>query len=204
MLTSKELVANAIAYLQKSTCYLKGFWCQYMSTAEYNRVLKMYPDNAKYNNQRYCNTDVYAADCICFLKNLIAGGTVNRRLSYQQMAAGPLGDCNNQTFYNSLYDLCSPVGAPAGYGLATTGHAALCIGNDQWIDFNFTNGGQNGLKLHTGFSGTNFRCGKIPGIDYNQPAPAPSTGSAEEFRDYLIKNAETIITSAYNKWKGGN
>lgn len=197
-MTSKELVANAVAYLQKTTCYEKGFWCQYMSTAEYNRVLKMYPKNAAYHNEKYCNTDVYAADCICWMKQLLNGGSVNRRLSYQQLAAGPLGDCDNQTFYNKLYDLRSPAGAPAGYGLATTGHAALCIGNDQWLDFNYS-GSQNGIALHTGFSGTNFRCGKIPGIEY---AAAPAN-TAEDFKNWLLKNSAQIINNLYDSYERG-
>jgi len=183
-LTSKELVANAVAYLQKTTCYLRGFWCQYDSTTEYNRVLQMYPKNASYNNQHYCNTDVYAADCLCFIKQLLGGGTVYKRLSYAQMAANPVGDCDNKTFYNKLYDLRNPVGAPAGYGLATEGHAALCIGNDQWIDFNYS-GSQNGIALHTGFSGTSFRCGKIPGITYEEPAPTPAVNEKEVIDRFL-------------------
>lgn len=183
-LTSKELVANAVAYLQTTTCYLRGFWCQYDSTTEYNRILQMYPKNASYNNQHYCNTDVNAADCICWIKQLLAGGKVGKRLSYQQMAANPVGDCDNKTFFNKLYDLRSPVGAPAGYGLATEGHAALCIGGDQWLDFNYS-GSQNGIKLHTGFSGTSFRCGKIPGIVYEEPAPTPAVNEKEVIDRFL-------------------
>lgn len=183
-LTSKELVANAVAYLQKTTCYEKGFWCQRMTTAEYDRILKMYPENNKYGNEFMIDSDVYAADCICWIKQLLGGGTVNRRLSYAEMASNPLGDCNNKTFFNKLYDLRSPVGAPAGYGLATEGHAALCIGGDQWLDFNY-NISQNGIRLHTGFSGTNFRCGKIPGIVYEEPAPTPAVNEKEVIDRFL-------------------
>lgn len=184
---NKELVANAVAYLQKKTCYEKGFWCQYMSTAEYNRVLAKYPDNAKYKNENLCNTDVYAADCICWIKQLLKGGNVNRRLSYAEMAANPLGDCTNQQFYDALYDCCEPSQALPGYGLATTGHAALYVGNGQWMDYNFT-GSQNGVALHTGFSGTSFKCGKIPGISYENYEPIVDTERAilERFTDWLI------------------
>ena len=184
-LTSKELVANAVAYLQKSTCYLKGFWCQWLTKSEYDRV------NAQYKgaNDKYCNTgligtNVYAGDCICWIKQLLAGGNVNRRLSYTVMASNPLGDCTNKQFYDKLYDLRSPAGAPAGYGLATEGHAALCIGGDQWLDFNYT-GSQNGIRLHTGFSGTNFRCGKIPGVVYEEPAPTPAVNEKEVIDRFL-------------------
>lgn len=184
---NKELVANAVAYLQKKTCYEKGFWCQYMSTAEYQRVLQKYPDNAKYKNENLCNTDVYAADCICWIKQLLKGGNVNRRLSYAEMAANPLGDCTNKQFYDALYDCCEPSQALPGYGLATTGHAALYVGNGQWMDYNFT-GSQNGVALHTGFSGTSFKCGKIPGISYENDEPIVDTERAilERFTDWLI------------------
>ena len=190
-MTNKELVANAVAYLQKRTCYEKGFWCQYMSTAEYNRVLAKYPDNAKYKNESLCNTDVYAADCICWIKQLLNYGSVNRRLSYQEMAANPVGDCTNKQFYDMLYDCCEPSKAMPGYALATTGHAALYVGNGQWMDFNFTSG-QNGVALHTGFSGTSFKCGKIPGIAYESPEPVQ-----DEVKDFLAWTANYL----YNLWK---
>lgn len=171
-MTSRELVQNASAYLSKVTCYLKGCWGQKLTQSVYQDKLRQYPENTKYNNAKYVGTDAYPFDCICFIKSLIAGGTVNNRLNYTQLSAGPLGDCTNQKFYDSLYD-CVPVqNAPAGYGLATTGHAALCLGNNQWIDVNFS-GNQNGAGVHSGWSGTNFKCGKIPGITYEEPAPSP-------------------------------
>lgn len=176
---NKELVANATAYLQKITCYEKGFWCQRMTQSEYDYKLKQYPENKKYGNEKYINTDVYAADCICWLKQLINGGNVNRRLSYAELCSGPLGDCTNKQFYDALYDCCEPSQAMPGYALATTGHAALYVGNGQWMDFNYTSG-QNGVALHTGFAGTNFKCGKIPGIAYENPEPVQ-----DEVTDFL-------------------
>lgn len=186
-MTNSELVANAVAYLQVTTCYEKGFWCQYMSQAEYDRILKMYPGNNTYGNEKYINTGVFAADCICWIKQLLGSGTVTRRLSYQQMTANPLGDCDNRKFYDSLYDCCEPSLALPGYGLATTGHAALYVGNGQWMDFNYS-GSQNGAALHTGFSGTSFKCGKIPGISYENDEPIIDTERAilERFTDWLI------------------
>ena len=121
------------------------------------------------------------------------GGTITRRLSYAQMAANPLGDCPNSDpingtgFYEKLYDCCEPSQALPGYGLATTGHAALYVGNGQWMDFNYTTG-QNGVALHTGFSGTSFKCGKIPGISYENDEPIVDTERAilERFTNWLI------------------
>ena len=193
---STELVANAIAYLQVTTCYDKGFWCQSMTQSEYDRILKMYPDNAKYGNAKYIGSNVYAADCICFIKQLLGGGTVNKRLTYGQMAANPVGDCTNQGFYNKLYDCCAPDQAMPGYGLATTGHAALYIGNGQWVDFNY-NGSQNGIKLHTGFAGTNFKCGKIPGVAYESPDPEPKPEPIVKTEKEIIDGFLAFLRDSY-------
>lgn len=192
-MTNKEIVANAIEYLNQSTCYAKGFWCQYFSSPEYDRVNAQYKGaNDKYNNTKYIGTNVYAADCICWLKQLLNGGKVGRRLSYAQMAANPLGDCTNQEFYDKLYDCCEPSQAKPGYGLATTSHAALYIGNGQWLDYNFS-GDQNGIKLHTGFSGTNFKCGKIPGVSYESDEPIIDTE-----REILLNFCEFLVNMYLN------
>lgn len=187
-MTNKELVANAVEYLNKSTCYLKGFWCQWLTKAEYDRVNTQYKGaNDKYNNTGKIGTNAYAADCICWIKQLLAGGRVNRRLTYSEMASNPVGDCTNETFYNKLYDCCEPDQAKPGYALATTGHAALYIGSGQWLDYNYTTG-QNGIALHTGFAGTKFKCGKIPGISYEDDTPIVDTERAilTSFCDWLI------------------
>ena len=74
-MTNKELVKNAIEYLNQSTCYLKGFWCQYLSKPEYDRINAQYKGaNDKYNNTKYIGTNVYAGDCICWIKQLLGGG----------------------------------------------------------------------------------------------------------------------------------
>lgn len=190
-MTNKELVANAVAYLQKSTCYLKGFWCQWLTKSEYDRVNAQYKGaNDKYGNTGLIGTGAYAADCICWIKQLLAGGNVNRRLSYSEMASNPLGDCTNEAFYNKLYDCCEPDKAMPGYGLATKGHAALYVGNGQWLDYNYTTG-QNGIALHTGFSGTDFKCGKIPGIAYENPEP-------------VVDELQKFFAWAYKKFKEEN
>ena len=190
-MTNKELVANAVAYLQKSTCYLKGFWCQWLTKSEYDRVNAQYKGaNDKYGNTGLIGTNAYAGDCICWIKQLLAGGNVNRRLSYSEMASNPLGDCTNETFYNKLYDCCEPDKAMPGYGLATKGHAALYVGNGQWLDYNYTTG-QNGIALHTGFSGTDFKCGKIPGIAYENPEP-------------VVDELQKFFAWAYKKFKEEN
>ena len=204
-MTGQELANNARGFLNVTTCYLLGFWCQYCSKAEYNRVnaelAKHNKNNDKYNNQKYINTNVYAADCVCFVKGLLGGLKVGNRISYNQMSA-PIGDVTPEDFGKLLYD-CVPPGmnVPAGYGLAKYGHAALSLGNGEWIDFSF-NDYQNGVKLHTGGVPSEYKCGKIPTIDYSdQPTPEPSDAAA--FRDFLISNSSKIISEAYNAWKGG-
>lgn len=182
-MTNKELANAASDYLNVTTCYDKGFWCQYMSKAEYDRVLKMYPANAKYGNDKYINTDVYAADCICWIKQLLANGKVGRRLSYNEMAHNPLGDCTNTKFLSSLYDCITSNEPPAGYGLATESHAALSLGGGAWIDCNFS-GTQNGVQMHTGGIPSYFKAGKIPGVEYDDKEQEREI--LQSFCNYLI------------------
>lgn len=165
-MTNKELANAALDYTKVTTCYLKGFWCQYDSKQEYARVLQMYPDNAKYGNEKYCNTDVYAADCICWIKQLLGSGRVGRRLSYNEMSHNPVGDCTNKQFKAKLYDVIKTSTPPAGYGLATDSHAALSLGDGNWIDCNY-NGSQNGIAVHSGGVPEYFAIGKIPGVEYD-------------------------------------
>lgn len=179
---ASNLCINAKSLLSKTTCYLKGFWGQSLTQAEYDRVLKMYPDNAKYGNSKYIGTDAWAFDCICLVKFLLAIGDGQiKRISYSQMASNPVGDCTTQSFKKKLYDTCSPKDAKAGYGLATDGHAALALGNGMWIDCNYS-GGQNGLVLHTTGIERFDVAGKIPGVEYTKEYP-----EVKDFLDYLYK-----------------
>lgn len=168
MIASDVLCQRAEEYAQALTCYLKGFWCQRLTQAEYDRVLKMYPVNDKYNNERFIGSEVYAADCICWIKQLLGGGSVGHRLSYKEMTSNPLGDCTTQRFKASLTDCIASVEPPAGYGLATDTHAALSLGGGVWIDCNF-DANQNGIAIHTGGVPRQFTAGKIPGVLYEEP-----------------------------------
>ena len=162
-----ELTNNALAYLEHGTCYLKGFWGQSLTQAEYNRVLVYNPSNAKYGNTKYIGTGVYPFDCICFIKALLGGATVDNRITYNQLKANPVGDCNNETFLKMLQNNspCSPKDAKHGYGLATKGHCAIALGNGRWIDANW-NKSQNGVAVHeTGIEMFTV-AGKINGVDY--------------------------------------
>ena len=204
---SSELAARAKAFLNVKTCYLLGFWGQYLSQAEYDRVNRELArsgrSNDKYNNQSLIGTDVYPFDCINFVKGLLGGCTAaGNRISYAQMRKNPVGDCTPEQFLEQLYDRCDPgMNVPAGYGLAKTGHAALSLGDGYWIDVSF-NGSQNGAKLHAGGVPKEYTCGKIPGVEYSsEPVPEPTDAAA--FRDFLISNAGKIIGEAYDAWKGG-
>ena len=187
MISAEQICKNANEYTGVTTCYLKGFWGQPLTEAEYARVLKMYPDNAKYDNGKYVGTNAYAFDCICFIKSLLAGGKVNNRVTYAQLCKTALGDCNTQAFLSSLYDCCDPQNAPAGYGLATSGHAALSLGNGMWIDAN-KNATQNGIKIHTSGIERFTRAGKIKGVNYATPEPVIPTERKvlEDFASWLI------------------
>lgn len=178
MIQVNDLTERAVAFANApySTCYLKGFWGQLLTEAEYNRIGKMYPENFTYHNSKYIGTDVFPFDCICFIKALLAGASVNKRITYTEMAANPLGDCPNSDpvhgtgFLEQLYDCVDPKTAPAGYGLATSGHAALSLGNGKWIDANYGKG-QNGVVIHTSGISMFKKAGKMPGINYESETP---------------------------------
>lgn len=208
---AQELANNAREFLKVQTCYLLGFWAQYCSQAEYDRVnieiARAGKNNDKYGNRKYINSNVYAADCICFVKGLLGGLRVGHRIGYGAMAA-PLGDVTPEEFLKLLYECVSPpetgnyMNVPAGFGLAKPGHAALSLGNGEWIDYSY-NSSQNGVRLHTGGIPKEYRCGKIPGVDYSdQPVPEP--GDAEDFRNYLMEHAPETIAALYEKWRKQN
>lgn len=163
---SKELESRAREYLNVETCYEKGFWCQPMTQTEFDRVARMYPQNRTYGNEKLIGTNVYAADCICWIKQLLGGGHVGRRLSYNEMSHNPVGDCTNKQFKAKLYDVIKTSCPPVGYGLATDSHTALSLGNGDWIDCNYGSG-QNGVQIHSGGVPDSFTIGKIPGVEYD-------------------------------------
>lgn len=188
-MTNRELCDRAKEFANNSTCYLKGFWGQYLSASEYSRVLAMYPVNAKYGNEGYIGTEVFPFDCVCFVKALLGGASVNKRLTYKEMSANPLGDCTCEKYYNSLYDCVEPERAPAGYGLATLSHSAISLGSGCWVDCNFS-GSQNGVVIHTGGIPSYFKAGKIPSIEYESETDESETdesGILHAFADYLIE-----------------
>lgn len=184
-MTNRELAENAYAFATNArTCYLKGGYGQRLTYAEYNRLCTQYPDNAKYKNADKANTDYYPFDCICFVKALTSGLQNGDYLTYNQLKNGPLGDCTNKQFIDGLYDCCAPKDAPAGYGLATSGHAAISLGGGAWIDANFS-GAQNGVQVHTSGIEQFTKAGKIKGVTYND---APITE-----RDTLIKFVTWLV-----------
>lgn len=166
-MTDQELCNIALDFLPLDSCYLKGCWGQELTQAVYDAKLAQYPENANYHNESWIGTDVYPFDCICFIKGITSGATPQNRISYTQLANGPLGDCNNLQFINLLYDQVPASQAPAGYGLASNTHAALSLGGGLWIDCNFDGLTQNGLRLHMTGIGNFPYAGKIPGIDYD-------------------------------------
>ncbi len=197
-------IAESFTHTGIQTCYLKGFWGQRLTQQEYDRVLRMYPENSKYKNEKYIGTDVFPFDCICFVKGILGGCTPNRRISYQQMAKNPIGDCTTETFAEKLYGLVPPgMNVPAGYGISKKGHAALSLGGGRWIDVSFDYSGQNGAMVHTGGIPGNYVCGKIPGVDYSDE-PVPEPGDAEDFRNYLMEHAPETIATLYKKWRKTN
>ena len=183
-MTGEYVASMAEEFSKVLNCYLKGFWGQYMSDAEYKRVLNLYPDNAKYGNQKYVGTDCFAFDCICFVKAILGGATPQSRISYSQMKSNPIGDCDNTKFYKILYD--TDTEPMPGYGIASSKHAGIVLGKNKWIDCNFTNGGQNGLAIHySDPRSLGYKVGKIPGVSYESPVPEPD--EVQDFLNFLYK-----------------
>ena len=166
-MTAKELCIIAESFADAKTCYLKGFWMQYLSRSEYDRILKMYPVNAKYGNDKYIgDKDMYPADCICFIKGILGGARIGNRITYAQMKGNPVGDCTNIQWKEKLQkNPVSVTNAPAGCGLATNNHAGISLGNGRWIDCNFS-GSQNGVAVHTSGIEVFDTAGFIPGVEY--------------------------------------
>lgn len=186
-MTGKELANNAAAFNAVPNFYEYGGWGQTMTREELDRLAAQYPKNKPVN---YNNVGKWGFDCICYIKGLLAGVTVNHHVnSYTEMKSKcPLGDCTNREFKDALYDRCDPMDAPAGYGLATDKHAALSLGSNRWIDANRI-GDQDGIRIHVGIPDY-FIAGKIPGVDYEE---APQTDEVQDF-----------LAWAYNEWRKAN
>ena len=184
-----EYVANMMQLFYKNgTCYLKGGWGQRLSESEYQRLLRQYPDNAKYGNEKYAGTKVRPADCICIVKGITSGATPENDISYTQLKAGPLGDCTNEKFYNMLYDcITDPNDMVPGMAIASTKHAGIVLGVNCWADANYTGAGkQNGIAIHySNPIAAGYRVGKMPGIVYENPVPEPD--DVQDFLSYLYK-----------------
>lgn len=191
-MTGNEVAKVAKEFYAKTTCYLKGAWGQYLSANEYKRLCNLYTSNTKYGNEKYVGTDVYPFDCICFVKAVTSGATPNKRIDYNTLKNGILGDCSNTKFYNDLLYDCVTDGEDvvAGMGIASTKHAGLVLGVNCWIDANFTGSNkQNGLAIHYSDPvSLGYKVGKIKGITYDDK---PETDDVQDFLKFL-----------YNQWKG--
>lgn len=164
-----EFAQTAESFASVLTCYLYGFWGQPLTQEEYNRVNALpaiHGSNNKFGNQKYIGSGVFPFDCINVIKGILGGATTQRRVDYNAIKNCPIGDCTNQEFLDMMKkDNINPKNAKRGMGLATSGHAAIALGDGRWVDANFTNG-QNGVKIHdTGIE--QFTCaGRIPGVEY--------------------------------------
>lgn len=163
-MTNIEYANTAAAFVNVPTFYEYGGWGQEMTKATLDNLAAQYPKNKPVN---YGNVGKWGFDCICFIKGLLSGVTVNHHInSYQEFKTKcPIGDCTNVEFMNKLYDCCEPKNAPAGYGLATKEHAAISLGGGRWIDAN-RNSTQDGVQIHNTGIEQFTKAGKIPGITY--------------------------------------
>lgn len=181
---ASDLVRRAKEYLNVCTCYSKGWWCQNPTVDEWNRINKMY-DNTKYGSLKLIQDgkNPYIADCVCWVKQLLGNGSINNRLSYDQMKNNVtgMGDFNNQKLYDNTVDEKDRL---PGMVVCSTGHCGIYIGkNDQWLDCNFDGKGQNGVALRTGIP-SGYKVGKIKGVDYSEY----EVDEVKDFLDYLYQS----------------
>jgi hypothetical protein len=185
MMTGNEVALRAEEFANALTKYEKGWWGQYPSQAEWNRILRMYPENSTYGNERYIgNSSCFFFDCVCLVKAILGGATVVHRIQYAALANNPMGDCDNKSFLRQIKANggCAPKDAKRGYGLATENHAAIALGNGRWLDCNFIrkNGKvvQDGILIHDTGIEQFIMAGPLTGVDYSSvtPTPAPVVG----------------------------
>lgn len=191
-MTGDEIAKIAREFYSKTTCYLKGAWGQKLTNAEYKRLCNLYSSNTKYGNEKYVGTNVYPFDCICFVKAITSGATPDNRITYTQLKNGILGDCTNQYFYDCLYDcVYDPEEMLAGMGVASTKHAGIVLGENCWIDCNFTGTNkQDGLAIHySNPMASGYKVGKIPKVVY-EDSPVVKD-DVQDFLQFL-----------YEQWKG--
>lgn len=165
---ANDFAVRAEEFSNALTCYLKGFWGQRLSRAEFDRIARMYPENLTYGNEKYIGTDVFPFDCICFVKALLGNASTVNRVPYDAIKNCSIGDIDNPTFLNILKanHPCNPKDAKRGMGLATNKHAGIALGGGKWVDANLTNG-QNGVKVHTSGIEQFTVAGEIPGLEYD-------------------------------------
>ena len=183
-MTGNDVATRMEEFAQALTKYEKGWWGQYPSASEWNRIAQKYPDNLTYGNETYVgNPSAFFFDCICVVKAILAGASTTHRVNdYATFASNPMGDCDNPTFLNKIKANggCAPKDAKRGYGLATNNHSAIALGNGRWADCNFIRDKktnkviQNGVVIHdTGIEQFTV-AGKLTGVDYTEVPPAPT------------------------------
>ena len=184
-MNGNEIADVCEAFANAKTCYLAGCFGQELTQAVYDEKVRQYPRNDKYGNADKVGKGYHPFDCICMIKGILAGARPDRYITYADLLKNPLGDCTNEKFYNSLYDLCDVENAPRGYGLASMGHAAISLGGGFWADCNFGNG-QNGVCIHASKPTWAGRAGKIPGVAYESPEPQTDRELLINFVTWLV------------------
>lgn len=190
-----DFIKTATDFANVQTCYLRGGIGKYLDEAWYKSLLAKCPENAKYGNGEnghYVNTNAFAFDCICFIKAILAGCTPSHYLKdYAEYNKCSIGDCTTKEFKAMLCDKVQPASAPAGYGLATDGHAGISLGGGKWIDCNWNGTTQNGVKIHTSGIGAFDTAGKIPTIDYSASPAETEKEILTNFANWLINQYVT-------------
>lgn len=181
-MTGNDVADRMLEFYNALNKYEKGWWGQYPSKSEWDRIAKKHPENLTYGNEQYVdNPNAFFFDCICIIKAILSGATTTHRVNdYKTFASNPMGDCDNVGFMNALKKngSCAPKDAKRGYGLGTKNHSAIALGDGKWIDCNFIrkNGKviQNGIAIHDSGIEQFTIAGKLTGVDYSEVTPTPT------------------------------
>lgn len=159
-MTNKELVNNAVAiFMNQKTVYAKGGIGITLTQAEVDRLIKQYPENAKYISSK--DIGKHACDCSGMIVGMAYDGwTVDKDPVWTRAH-----DWNDQMLHDRLTDTCDPKDAIPGMCLWKQGHVGLYLGNG--IEFD-SNAEKSGSGIHKRkITDVKWElAGKLPEIEY--------------------------------------
>lgn len=159
-MTNKELVNNAVAiFMNQKTVYAKGGIGITLTQSEVDRLIRQYPENAKYISSK--DIGKHACDC----SGMIVGMAYDGWTVDEDPVWTKAHDWNDQMLHDRLTDTCDPKDAIPGMCLWKKGHVGLYLGNG--IEFD-SNAEKSGSGIHKRkITDVKWElAGKLPEIEY--------------------------------------